>query len=66
LEHWNITGEIHKIQNPTLITGGKYDTMVYSILKVMQNEIKGSQLKIFPHSGHMTMIDDADLYNQEL
>ena len=63
LEGFNITGKLNEINVPVLLTHGKYDTMRPSIVKTMESEINLSERKMLPHSGHMSMIDDAGLMN---
>ena len=63
LEKFNVTGRLHEIDVPVLLTHGQYDTMRPSIVKTMEEEIKMSERKVLPHSGHVSMIDDAELMN---
>jgi proline-specific peptidase len=63
LEGFNVTGRLHELNIPVLLTHGKYDTMRPSIVKTMEREIKLSERKMLPHSGHVAMIDDAGLMN---
>lgn len=63
LEGFNVTGRLHEINVPVLLTHGKYDTMRPSIVKTMEREINLSERKMLPHSGHVAMIDDAGLMN---
>ena len=63
LEGFNVTGRLHEINLPVLLTHGKYDTMRPSIVKTMEREIKLCERKMLPHSGHIAMIDDAGLMN---
>mmetsp|Transcript_3021 Transcript_3021/g.6286 ORF Transcript_3021/g.6286 Transcript_3021/m.6286 type:complete len:149 (-) Transcript_3021:34-480(-) len=57
----NLTDRLHEIEVPTLLTSGRFDTMRPSIVKTMQRQIKRSERKLFPHSGHVSMIDDAGM-----
>lgn len=59
----NLTDSLAKINVPTLLTSGRFDTMRPSTIRTMQREIKQSEYKLFPHSGHCSMIDDAKLMN---
>ena len=59
----NVTGRLHEIEVPVLLTHGRFDTMRPSIVKTMQGEIKLAERKIFPHSGHVSMIDDVEMMN---
>jgi proline iminopeptidase len=63
LERFNVTGRLHELNIPVLLTHGKYDTMRPSIVKAMEKEINLSKRKMLPHSGHVSMIDDAGLMN---
>jgi proline iminopeptidase len=63
LEGFNVTGRLHEINIPVLLTHGKYDTMRPSIVKIMENEIPFSERQMLPHSGHISMVDDAGLMN---
>ena len=60
---FNVTGRLHEINIPVLLTHGKFDTMRPSIVKAMEREIKLCERKMLPHSGHIAMIDDAGLMN---
>ena len=51
------------IEVPVLLTHGRFDTMRPSIVKTMQGQIKLAERKIFPHAGHVSMIDDAGMMN---
>mmetsp|Transcript_12331 Transcript_12331/g.20531 ORF Transcript_12331/g.20531 Transcript_12331/m.20531 type:complete len:420 (-) Transcript_12331:606-1865(-) len=59
----NVTGRLHEMEVPVLLTHGEFDTMRPSIVKTMQGQIKLAERKMFPHSGHVSMIDDAGLMN---
>lgn len=59
----NVTGRLHEIEVPVLLTHGRFDTMRPSIVKTMQGQIKLAERKLFPHSGHVSMIDDAGMMN---
>ena len=63
LGDFNVTGRLHEIEVPVLLTHGVYDTMRPSIVKTMEKELKYSERVLFPHSGHVSMIDDAELMN---
>jgi proline iminopeptidase len=47
---------------PTLITVGDHDQVAPSISEQMHGLIKGSTLRLIPESGHMTFVDQPDLY----
>lgn len=50
------------IKVPTLITCGDHDECDPSLSKEMHEKIAGSKLVIFPQSGHMTFVDQPDLF----
>ncbi|HEX4822916.1 MAG TPA: proline iminopeptidase-family hydrolase [Candidatus Polarisedimenticolaceae bacterium] len=49
---------------PTLITAGDHDESDPSIARDMQTCIAGSKLVILPDSGHMTFVDQPNLFNK--
>jgi proline iminopeptidase len=50
------------INVPTLITVGDHDECDPSIARDMQAHIPGSKLVVFPDCGHMTFVDQPDLF----
>ena len=50
------------IKTPTLITAGDHDECDPSLSRDMNRMIPGSKLVIFPQSGHMTFVDQPDLF----
>eukprot|EP00585_Thalassiosira_rotula_P012070 CAMPEP_0196136932 /NCGR_PEP_ID=MMETSP0910-20130528/5068_1 /TAXON_ID=49265 /ORGANISM="Thalassiosira rotula, Strain GSO102" /LENGTH=449 /DNA_ID=CAMNT_0041397299 /DNA_START=12 /DNA_END=1362 /DNA_ORIENTATION=+ len=46
-----------------LLTHGKYDTMRPSIVETMEERLKLAERVMLPHSGHVSMIDDAGMMN---
>ena len=76
-EMWGSTGEfiidgnlksveyadlLPTIKIPTLITAGDHDECDPSLSEEMHKLIKGSELFILPKSGHMTFVDQPDLF----
>lgn len=53
---------LHTIKTPTLITAGDHDECDPSLSRQMHEKIAGSKLVIFPKSGHMTFVDQPDLF----
>lgn len=47
---------------PTLITVGDHDECAPSLSEEMHQKITGSKLVIFPKSGHMTFVDQPNLF----
>lgn len=54
--------KLASIKVPTLITAGDHDECEPSQSREMQEKITGSQLVIFPQSGHMTFVDQPALF----
>jgi proline iminopeptidase len=50
------------IATPTLITAGDHDECDPALAREMNRLIQGSRLVIFPQSGHMTFVDQPDLF----
>ena len=62
LKNWDVTGRLHEISVPTLITGGLYDEARPAALRAMHQAIKGSQLVIFEKSSHMAFVEEREAY----
>jgi len=56
------TERLGSIKVPTLITVGEHDELDPSLAREMQQHIGGSQLVVLPNSGHMTFVDQPDLF----
>lgn len=54
--------KLSTIKVPTLITCGDHDECDPSLSKEMHEKIAGSKLVIFPQSGHMTFVDQPDMF----
>jgi proline iminopeptidase len=55
-------GTLPSLRVATLITAGDNDECSPSLAHTMHELIKGSQLEIFPKSGHMTFVDQPALF----
>jgi len=53
---------LHTIKVPTLINCGDNDECAPSLSELMHEKIPGSELVIFPQSGHMTFVDQPDMF----
>ncbi len=58
------TQRLSTIKVPTLIVVGQHDECDPSLSQVMQQKISGSKLAIMPNAGHMTFVDQQDLFNK--
>lgn len=54
--------KLSTIKVPTLITCGDHDECAPWLSEEMHSKIAGSKLVIFPHSGHMTFVDQPDMF----
>jgi proline iminopeptidase len=63
VEYADRLGALHV---PTLITVGDHDECDPSIARDLQRSIPGSQLVVFPESGHMTFVDQPTLFLKSL
>jgi proline iminopeptidase len=52
------------IKVPTLITVGDHDESDPSIARAMHAKIPGSKLVVLPKSGHMTFVDQPQMFNR--
>jgi len=62
LEHWDRTNDLQKITVPTLVIGGKYDTMDPAFMEKMAGLVKHGRFLLCPNGGHMDMYDDQETY----
>ena len=58
------TDRLSSIHVPTLIVVGDHDECDPSLSRAMQEKIGGSKLAIMPKSGHMTFVDQPNLFVQ--
>lgn len=56
--------ELPKLKVPTLITVGDHDQVDPSMSRDMQALIPGSKLVVLPESGHMTFVDQPELFRR--
>ena len=63
LAHFNTTPDLPSIGVPVLLTSGQFDTMRPPVVEAMYRSIPKVEWTVFPHSGHVSMIDDAKLMN---
>ncbi len=54
--------KLSTIKVPTLITCGDHDECAPWLSEEMHSKIAGSKLVIFPHSGHMTFVDQPNMF----
>jgi proline iminopeptidase len=56
------TDRLSTIRVPTLITVGDHDECAPPLSQAMHEKIAGSKLVVLPKSGHMTFVDQPDLF----
>ncbi len=62
LEHWDRFADLHTIAVPTLVIGGKYDTMDPAYLEKMSHELPKGRHVTCPNGSHMSLYDDQQIY----
>lgn len=64
---YNIVDDISKIQSPTLILTGECDLFAtLADVKVLNNKIENSALKIIPQSGHLINFEYPELFHKSV
>ncbi|PYP91207.1 MAG: hypothetical protein DMG65_08535 [Candidatus Angelobacter sp. Gp1-AA117] len=58
------TDKLSGIHVPTLVLCGDHDESDPSLSRTMHDKISGSKLVILPKSGHMTFVDQPDMFMQ--
>jgi proline iminopeptidase len=62
LKEVEYVGQLSQIKVPTLILVGEHDESDPKMSREMHDKIAGSQLIILPKSGHMTFVDQPELF----
>jgi len=62
LEHWDRSGDIHKITVPTLVIGARYDTMDPAHMEWMAKQMPKGQYLYCPNGSHLAEYDDPQVY----
>jgi proline iminopeptidase len=62
LEKWDRSGELGKIEVPTLVIGAAHDTMDPQHMEWMAGQVKRGRYLHCPNGGHMAMYDDQQTY----
>jgi L-proline amide hydrolase len=66
LKHWDVTGQLPKINVPTLVTSGRHDEATPLIARTVHEGIRGSEWVLFEHSSHMAHVEEAEPYMRVL
>ncbi len=64
--YFDITGQLHKIRIPTLVTGGKFDEVTPKVARSIHEHIKGSKQVVFQNSSHLPMWEERRAYMETL
>lgn len=64
LKDYNREAVLPSLDLPVLFTTGRFDEARPETVAYFQSLVKGSELAILENSGHLTMQDEPDLYNQ--
>lgn len=62
LENWDRSGDLGKINVPTLVIGARYDTMDPEHMKWMATQIPHARFLYCPNGSHLAMYDDQQTY----
>lgn len=60
------TDELHKIRVPALITCGRYDEVTPAIAETLHENIKNSEMVVFPESSHLQFWEERRKYIEVL
>ncbi|WP_395614212.1 proline iminopeptidase-family hydrolase [Allosphingosinicella sp.] len=62
LVNWDRSGDLHRINVPTLVIGARYDTMDPNWMRAMAGRLPHGQFLYLPNGSHMSFYDDQDAY----
>jgi proline iminopeptidase len=66
LANWDRTDDLQHIDVPTLVLGGRHDTMDPGFLEMMATRLPNGSSYICENGGHMAMYDDQEAYFEAL
>jgi proline-specific peptidase len=66
LRDWGVTGRLHEIDVPTLITSGRYDECTPMLAEQAQAGIPGSERVLFEESSHMPFVEEPERFRAVL
>lgn len=64
LRHWDVTGQLNRINVPTLVTSGRHDEATPRIARTVHEGIPGSEWVLFEHSSHMAHVEEEEAYQR--
>ena len=62
LKGWDVSGDLHKIRVPTLVTSGIHDEASPAVVEPIVRGIAGARQVLFQNSSHMSHVEEAELY----
>ncbi len=62
LRYWDVTGELGRIECPTLITCGEYDEVTPRNSQLLHRGIRGSKMVVFKGCSHMARYEDPESF----
>ena len=65
LSDWDVSDRLNEIKTPTLILGGKYDTMDPKYMNWMATEVQNGR-SVITKGSHLSQFDDPDRYFEAL
>ena len=66
LVNWDRSADLKNITVPTLVIGGKYDTMDPAYMEWMSKQFPKGNFLLCPNGSHMSMYDDQQVYMKGL
>lgn len=61
LKNWDVSSRLKEITVPTLMLGGKYDTMDPTYMEWMATEVQNGR-SVTTNGSHLSQFDDPDIY----
>jgi proline iminopeptidase len=61
LKNWDVSPRLKELTVPTLMIGGKYDTMDPTYMKWMSKQVQNGR-SLTTHAAHLSFYDDPDTY----
>ena len=62
LAHWERTSDLASIEVPTLVIGGRHDTMDPAYMEMMASHLPRGRYLYCPNGSHLAMYDDQKVY----
>jgi proline iminopeptidase len=66
LADWDRTSDLQNVTTPTLVIGGRHDTMDPTFLEMMASRMRNGSCYICENGSHMALYDDQEAYFEAL